>query len=579
MQPILQNLITMKLKRGCEFVLERAEALMNGEWMEVYPEYWIMSNSTDLSSYLYHTPINKVKLRCSECKEEVFICALGDGMKKKPYFAHKKNKENGEEEFIEECYLRTSNENYEEIYKFDKPRANTYESALHTEMKKFAISKFWSKENKYYVTKEEEVFTYNRLEKTKLRADLLAGPLYRTDGKPIQRNEQYIFEGQTMKNALSVAHIEKAIEYKKLGFVEENVINAYTVEHLNRATFISNNYIDILQLQSLDRTEVDDRIKTNREKRGSIIDMLDRSPVDRLSGYYAFHADTEFLLALKNYSNNHLLFMYIPITEGINELEEKNKHKRRLILASVLDTLTIKDDYCVVAYLYFKDITYIEDINEYKHEVIMYKNKTIEFCQNSLRDIGKKYVEDIDSKNKQISDFIKDNENLKNSFNRVKYELETLLAQKENEIATLKTENNTLRTTLSKTKEELYKEAESKLRKDLETEYLSLEKLKSDYQASYEEIAAVAEGKIKKELQGEYVSKYNALTDGHNNMRKRSNCQREHLKYIRAVESIENKSIDSKIKCPIITNDSLKEYLSDYLEIQVYKCATCPKYK
>jgi len=568
-----------EIKKGCEFILDKAETLMNGEWMEVYPEYWIMSNSTDLSSYLYHTPINKVKLRCSECKEEVFICALGDGMKKKPYFAHKKSKESGEEEFIEECYLRTSNENYEEIYKFDKARANTYESALHTEMKKFAISKFWSKENKYYVTKEEEIFTYNRIEKTKLRADLLAGPLYRTDGKPIQRSEQYIFEGQTMKNPLSVAHIEKAIEYKKLGFLEENVINAYTVDHLKRATFISNNYIDILQLQSLDRTEVDDRIKTNREKRGSIVDMLEHSTVDKLSGYYAFHAETEFLLALKDYSNNHLLFMYIPITDGINELEEKNKHKRRLILASVLDTITIKDDYCVVAYLYFKDITYITDITVYQHEVILYKNKTIEFCQNSLRNVGKRYVEDIDNKNKQISDFIKDNANIQNSFNRVKYELETLKSQKESELASLKEENDKLSTTLSKTREELYKEAEDKVRNALETEYLSLEKLKSDYQASYDEIASVAERNIKKELENKYIDKYNALTDGHNYMRKRVNCQREHLQFITAVENIEDKRIDAKIKCLNISNDSLKGYFTDYLEFQISKCATCPKYK
>ena len=96
--------------------MEKAEAYMNGEWLEVYPEYWIMSNSNDLSSYLYHTPMNKVKIRCFECKEEVLICALGDGMKKKPYFAHKQCKD--EDEDASDCNLRTSSETYTEIFKF-----------------------------------------------------------------------------------------------------------------------------------------------------------------------------------------------------------------------------------------------------------------------------------------------------------------------------------------------------------------------------------------------------------------------------------------------------------------------------
>lgn len=557
--------------------MEKAEAYMNGEWLEVYPEFWIMSNSTDLSSYLYHTPLNRVRLRCCECKEKVYICALGDGMKKSPYFAHEKSKE--EDEDTLDCNLRTSNEVYKEIFKFEKPRVNTYENILHSEMKKFAVLKFWSKENKYIVIKEEDICTYNRDEKTKLRADLLAAPLYSENGKAIQRTEQYIFEGQTMKNILSVSHIDKAIEYKKIGFLEENIINAYTIDHLNRATYISDNYIDIVSLQSLNRTEIDERINTNKEKRGSIIDMLEKTTVDRISGYYAFHSDTEFLLALKDYSNNHLLFMYIPITEGKNELEEKNKNKRRLILTSVLDTMTIKDDYCVIAYLYFKDITYITDITEYQNEVSMYKNRTIEFCQNSLRDIGKMYVEDINKRDTKISDISTDNINLQNSINRFQIEHQKLLAEKENEISVLKGANSELIISLSQTKEEISKEIELKLKKDLENEYMNLEKLKNKYSLSHDEVAAVAEKNVKEQLEKQYKDRYASLTDGHENACKIANCQWYHIKYLMTLKDVTEAEISNNIKCPNISGVSLNEYIKEYLQIKRSKCGNCKKVK
>lgn len=564
--------------------MEKAEAYMNNEWVEIYPEYWIMSNSTDLSSYLYHTPLNKVKLRCCECREEVFICALGDGMKKKPYFAHKQCKE--DEEDTPDCNLRTSNEVYKEIFKVEKPRANTYENTIHSEMKKFAVSKFWSKENKYIVLREEDIYTYNRDEKTKLRADLLAAPLYSENDKPIQRTEQYIFEGQTIKNLLSVIHIDKAIEYKKVGFLEENIINAYTIDHLNRATYISNNYIDILSLQSLNRSEIDERISTNKEKRGSIKNMLEESGVDKISGYYAFHSDSEFLLALKNYSNNHLLFMYIPIAEGKNEFEVKNKHKRRLILASVLDTMTIKNDYCVIAYLYFKDITYIADITEYQNEVSMYKNKTIEFCQNSLRDIGKRYVEDISKKENEILDINTDNRTLQDSINRTQFEFKRLHIEKENELSILKIANNELNISLSKRKEDISKEIELKLRKDLENEYIeledkytNLEKLKSEYTLTYAEVAVAAEINIKEDFEKQYSGKYASLSDGQRNASKMANCRGDHIKYLMSVKSSGSTEISNNIKCPNISDLSLDVYMQVYLQRQMSKCAKCSKYK
>ncbi|MBZ9686806.1 hypothetical protein G9F72_010765 [Clostridium estertheticum] len=557
--------------------MEKAEAYINNEWIEIYPEYWLMSNSTGISSYLYHTPVNKVKLRCCGCKEEVFICALGDGMKKNPYFAHKQCKE--EDDDTHDCNLRTSNEVYKEIFKFEKPRANTYESAVHREMKRFAVSKFWSKENKYVVLRDEDIYTYNRDENTKLRADLLAAPLHSGNANPIQRTEQYIFEGQTTKNLLSVNHIKKAIEYKKVGFLEENIINAYSIDHLKRATYISNNYTDILNLQGLDKTEIDERIGTNKEKRGSIINMLEQTTVDEISGYYAFHADAEFLLALKDYSNNHLLFMYIPITEEKNELEEKNKHKRGLILASVLDTITIKNDYCIIAYLYFKDITYITDITEYQNEVSMYKNKTIEFCQNSLHDIGKRYVEDINKKDKEILSVTTCNRDLQDDINKIQFESQKLITEKENEINGLKTANSELNISLSQRKEEISTEIELKLRKDLKNEYMNLEKLKSEYSLSYSEVAAVVERNIKEELGKQYSRKYASLTDGQTNASKMANCRGNHIKYLMEVENYSEAEISNNIKCPNISGVALKGYMEEYLKTKMSICAKCEKYK
>ncbi|MGV8984624.1 hypothetical protein, partial [Clostridium sp.] len=549
--------------------MEKAEAYINNEWIEIYPEYWLMSNSTIISSYLYHTPVNKVKLRCCGCKEEVFICALGDGMKKNPYFAHKQCKEEGDD--THDCDLRISNEVYKEIFKFEKPRANTYESALHREMKRFAVSKFWSKENKYVVLRDEDIYTYNREENTKLRADLLAAPLYSGNAKPIQRTEQYIFEGQTTKNPLSVSHIDKAIEYKKVGFLEENIINAYSIAHLKRATYISNNYLDILNLQGLDKTEIDERIITNKEKRGSIINMLEQTTVDKISGYYAFHADAEFLLALKDYSNNHLLFMYIPITEEKNELEEKNKNKRRLILASVLDTITIKNDYCVIAYLYFKDITYITDITEYQNEVFMYKNKTIEFCQNSLCDLGKRYVEEINEKDKKISDINIENINLKNRIDKIQSESQKLITEKENEINVLKIANSELNISLPERKEEISKEIKIKLKEDLKNEYLALAKLKSEYSLSHNEVAAVDEKNIKEELEQQYSRRYASLTEGQTNASKMANCRGDHIKYIMSVKNDSEAEISNNIKCPNISGVDLKGYTEEYLRMQMSK--------
>ena len=495
-------------------------------------------------------------------------------MKKNPYFAHKQCKD--EDEDASDCNLRTSSETYTEIFKFEKPRGNTYQSALHSEMKKFAVSKFWSKGNKYLVLKEEDIFIYNREKKIKLRADLLASPLYCGSGKPIQRTEQYIFEGQTMKNPLSIKHIEKAIEYKKAGFLEDNIINAYSIDHLNRATYISDNYIDILNLKSLNRTEIDERINTNKEKRGPVINILEQTTVDKISGYYAFHADMEFLLAIKDYSSNHLLFMYIPITGEKNELEERNKNKRRLILTSVLDTITIKDDYCVIAYLYFKDITYITDINEYQDEVSMYKNKTIEFCQSSLRNIGEKYVNDINEKDKEISNIIKDNRILRNSINKIEFESQKLLAEKIAEINVFERKNSMLIKSLSREEDEISKKVEIKLRKELSSEHIIMEQLKNKYTSSYDEIAADVGKDVKEELDNKYNQKYTALTDGHTNMRKVVYCLREHIKHITSVENGVKEDIDSSIKCP---NISLENYIKEYLQIQISKCAECKKYK
>ena len=447
----------------------KAEAFIEYEWKEVYPEFWIMSNSSDLSDYLHQTPLNKIKLICIECKKEVHICALGDGMKKDPYFAHNKT-DKGEP--ILDCSLRTENEEYQEIFKFDKPRANTFESVLHKEMKKFAVTKFWSKENKYIVMKDEDVLTYNRFENTKFRSDLLVQPIYDYVERRIQRNEQYIFEGQTSKNSLTVKHIEKAIEYKKVGFLEENIINAYSLDHLNKATFISNNYIDVMRLKEQGKTALEDKVIKNKETRGSIIDMLEFTAVEKLSGYYAFHADTEFLFALKNYSNNQLLFMHIPITEYINPkgqkligLEEENRHKRKLIIASVLDTITIKGDYCVVAYLYFNDITNISDISEYHNRVEMHKNKTIEFCQKSLNDLYERYIHDIDvikNDNKIISD---ENISIKRNKDVLEKRIESIIEQlkdekeileiRAKEIEKLEEENGLLSNEVTKSSQEI----------------------------------------------------------------------------------------------------------------------------
>lgn len=553
----------------------KAEALIEYEWKEVYPEFWIMSNSSDLTDYLHQTPLNKIKLRCIECKKEVHICALGDGMKKEPYFAHYKTDKN---EIIPDCSLRTENEEYKEIFKFDKPRANTFESVLHKEMKKFAVTKFWGKENKYIVIKEEDVLTFNRFENTKFRADLLVQPIYHSGEGRIQRHDQYIFEGQTTKNPLTVKHIEKAIEYKKVGFLEKNIISAYSLDHLNRATFISDNYIDVMKLKEQGRTALEDKIGKNKEIRGSIIDMLELTSVEKLSGYYAFHADTEFLFALKNYSNNHLLFMHIPITEHMNskeekviELEEKNRHKRKLILASVLDTIAIKGDYCVIAYLYFNDITNIDDITEYHKRVEMHKNKTIEFCQKSLNDLYERYIYDVNAirneweirldvvekENKVLNDnkikIIKHIDILSEELEKTKYRLATaeknsreILDIKDKEIVDLQKDNMLLRKEAYKTSAEISEKVQFKLKEEvIET------------------------------LDKEYKYKYLALADGHTNMSKRLNCEKRHMKYLLSIKDMGQAIIEEKIKCPKIEKLSLVEYMREYETVQTYGCGGC----
>ena len=567
----------------------KAEALIEYEWKEVYPEFWIMSNSGDLSDYLHQTPLNKIKLRCIECKKEVHICALGDGMKKEPYFAHNKT---DKDEIIIGCSLRTENEDYQEIFKFDKPRANTFESVLHKEMKKFAVTKFWSKENRYIVVKEEDVLTYNRFENTKFRSDLLVQPIYDYADRRIQRHEQYIFEGQTAKNPLTVKHIEKAIEYKKVGFLEENIINAYSLDHLNRATFISDNYIDVMKLKEQGRTALEDKIIKNKETRGSIIDMLELTTVEKLSGYYAFHADTEFLFALKNYSNNQLLFMHIPITEYRNPkgekligLEEKNRHKRKLILASVLDTITIKGDYCVIAYLYFNDITNISDISEYHSRVEMHKNKRIEFCQKSLKDLYERYVYDIGAI-KNENDILSD-ENIKITRNLgvLEQRLEIIREQltdeketleiKEKEIEKLKEDNILLSKEVAKSSQEISDRVHLKLEEEIAKEYKKIELIKQEYNRKYEDLKVQVVDEVKEILEKEYNDKYLSLTDGHTNMSKRLACEKMHMKYLLSIKNIEGATIEEKIKCPKIDKLSLVQYMKEYEKIQTYGCGVC----
>lgn len=567
----------------------KAEALIEYEWKEVYPEFWIMSNSGDLSDYLHQTPLNKIKLRCIECKKEVHICALGDGMKKEPYFAHNKT---DKDEIIIDCSLRTENEDYQEIFKFDKPRANTFESVLHKEMKKFAVTKFWSKENRYIVVKEEDVLTYNRFENTKFRSDLLVQPIYDYADRRIQRHEQYIFEGQTAKNPLTVKHIEKAIEYKKVGFLEENIINAYSLDHLNRATFISDNYIDVMKLKEQGRTALEDKIIKNKETRGSIIDMLELTTVEKLSGYYAFHADTEFLFALKNYSNNQLLFMHIPITEYRNPkgekligLEEKNRHKRKLILASVLDTITIKGDYCVIAYLYFNDITNISDISEYHSRVEMHKNKRIEFCQKSLKDLYERYVYDIGAI-KNENDILSD-ENIKITRNLgvLEQRLEIIREQltdeketleiKEKEIEKLKEDNILLSKEVAKSSQEISDRVHLKLEEEIAKEYKKIELIKQEYNRKYEDLKVQVVDEVKEILEKEYNDKYLSLTDGHTNMSKRLACEKMHMKYLLSIKNIEGATIEEKIKCPKIDKLSLVQYMKEYEKIQTYGCGVC----
>lgn len=567
----------------------KAEALIGYEWKEVYPEFWIMSNSSDLSDYLHQTPLNKIKLRCIECKKEVHICSLGDGMKKEPYFAHKKA---DNDEIIPDCSLRTESEKYKEIFKFDKPRVNTFESTLHKEMKKIAIVKFWSKENKYIVIKEEDVLTYNRFENTKFRSDLLVQPIYDHADRRIQRNEQYVFEGQTAKNPLTVKHIEKAIEYKKVGFLEENIINAYSLDHLNRATFVSDNYIDVMKLKEQGRTALEDEISKNKETRGSIFDMLDLTTVEKLSGYYAFHADTEFLFALKNYSNNQLLFMHIPITEYSNPkgekiigLEEKNRHKRKLILASVLDTITIKGDYCVIAYLYFNDITNISDISEYHNRVEMHKNKTIEFCQKSLNDLYERYIFDIGAiknENKRLSD-----ENIEIARNRdvLEQRLEVIREQltdekekleiKDKEIEKLKEENFLLSEEVVKSSQEISDRVHIKLEEEIAKEYKKIELIKEEYSRQYEELKVKAVNETKEIIEKDYKDKYLSLTDGHTNMSKRLACEKMHMKYVLSIKNIEGATIQENIKCPKIDKLSLVQYMMEYEKIQTYGCGAC----
>lgn len=570
-------------------IVFKAEALIEYEWKEVYPEFWIMSNSGDLSDYLHQTPLNKIKLRCIECKKEVHICALGDGMKKEPYFAHNKT---DKDEIIIDCSLRTENEDYQEIFKFDKPRANTFESVLHKEMKKFAVTKFWSKENRYIVVKEEDVLTYNRFENTKFRSDLLVQPIYDYADRRIQRHEQYIFEGQTAKNPLTVKHIEKAIEYKKVGFLEENIINAYSLDHLNRATFISDNYIDVMKLKEQGRTALEDKIIKNKETRGSIIDMLELTTVEKLSGYYAFHADTEFLFALKNYSNNQLLFMHIPITEYRNPkgekligLEEKNRHKRKLILASVLDTITIKGDYCVIAYLYFNDITNISDISEYHSRVEMHKNKRIEFCQKSLKDLYERYVYDIGAI-KNENDILSD-ENIKITRNLgvLEQRLEIIREQltdeketleiKEKEIEKLKEDNILLSKEVAKSSQEISDRVHLKLEEEIAKEYKKIELIKQEYNRKYEDLKVQVVDEVKEILEKEYNDKYLSLTDGHTNMSKRLACEKMHMKYLLSIKNIEGATIEEKIKCPKIDKLSLVQYMKEYEKIQTYGCGVC----
>lgn len=582
----------------------KAEALIEYEWKEVYPEFWIMSNSSDLSDYLHQTPLNKIKLRCIECKKEVHICALGDGMKKEPYFAHYKTDKG---EIIPDCSLRTENEEYQEIFKFNKPRANALESVLHKEMKKFAVTKFWGKENKYIVIKEEDVLTYNRFDNTKFRADLLVQPIYHRGEKKVQRHDQYVFEGQTTKNPLTVKHIEKAIEYKKVGFLEENIINAYSLDHLNRATFISDNYIDVMKLKEQGRTALEDKISKNKEIRGSIIDMLELTAVEKLSGYYAFHADTEFLFALKSYSNNQLLFMHIPITEHRNskgekviELEEKSKYKRKLILASVLDTITIKGDYCVIAYLYFNDITNIDDITEYHNRVEMHKNRTIEFCQKSLNDLYERYIYDtnairnefyirldgVKKENKVLNDnnmkMTKNIDILAQDLQEIKDRLATAetnsretLYIKDKEIGDLQKDNMVLRTEVSKTRTEISEKIQFKLKEEMINEYGKVELLKQGYNKKYEDLKAQVEKEAIETLDKEYNYKYLALTDGHTNMSKRLNCEKRHMKYLLSIKDIGQAAIEEKIKCPKIEKLSLIEYMREYENIQTYGCREC----
>lgn len=120
---------------------------------------------------------------------------------------------------------------------------------------------------------------------------------------------------------------------------------------------------------------------------------------------------------------------------------------------------------------------------------------------------------------------------------------------------------------------------ELKLKKDLSREYANLEQLKVVYSSSYEEIASTAEKDVKERLEKEYKYKYDALTDGHTNMRKKVYCHKDLLKYLRTVKNEGKAEVINSIRCPYISNLTINEYVDEFLRMQDFKCADCQRYK
>jgi hypothetical protein len=284
--------------------------------------------------------------------------------------------------------------------------------------------------------------------------------------------------------------------------------------------------------------------------------------------------------------------MHIPITEYRNPkgekligLEEKNRHKRKLILASVLDTITIKGDYCVIAYLYFNDITNISDISEYHSRVEMHKNKRIEFCQKSLKDLYERYVYDIGAI-KNENDILSD-ENIKITRNLgvLEQRLEIIREQltdeketleiKEKEIEKLKEDNILLSKEVAKSSQEISDRVHLKLEEEIAKEYKKIELIKQEYNRKYEDLKVQVVDEVKEILEKEYNDKYLSLTDGHTNMSKRLACEKMHMKYLLSIKNIEGATIEEKIKCPKIDKLSLVQYMKEYEKIQTYGCGVC----